>query len=170
MSEQAHELTLRLLNAAPGAQRFYDVNLRADSYTPQLVREVAQLAHIVKLSEEELPCMSEIVGITASSLEKVCREFAHCFNLKAVCITRGPHGCALLLHDEFLEAPGFRVQVADTVGAGDAFSAALIHGIHAGWPMRQIAEFSNRIGALVASRPGGTPQWTMKEALALKPI
>jgi fructokinase len=73
----------------------------------------------------------------------------------------------LLLNDEFLESPGFPVKVADTIGAGDAFSAALLHGIDAGWAAPQIANFANRVGALVASRPGGTPAWTIDEAMAL---
>jgi fructokinase len=53
------------------------------------------------------------------------------------------------------------------IGARDAFSAALVHGISLGWPIRQIAEFANRIGALVASRPGGTPPWRVTEAMEL---
>ena len=71
------------------------------------------------------------------------------------------------MDNEYVEAPGFSVKVADTIGAGDAFSAALLHGINAGWSAARIAEFANRIGALTASRPGGTPKWTMAEAMAL---
>jgi fructokinase len=55
------------------------------------------------------------------------------------------------------------VKVADTVGAGDAFAAALVHGIQLGWPPREVADFANRLGALVASRRGGTPAWTLEE-------
>jgi fructokinase len=72
-----------------------------------------------------------------------------------------------LLGHEYLEAPGFPISVVDTIGAGDALSAALLHGINAGWTAAWVAEFANRIGALVASRPGGTPKWTMAEAMAL---
>jgi fructokinase len=71
------------------------------------------------------------------------------------------------MDNEYLEAPGFSVKVADTIGAGDAFSAALIHGISAGWTAAQITDFANRIGALIASRPGGTPKWTTAEAMML---
>jgi fructokinase len=70
--------------------------------------------------------------------------------------------------NEYLESPGFLIQVADTIGAGDAFSAALVHGLHAGWPAAKIADFANRVGAFVASRPGGTPRWTVTEAMALQ--
>ena len=168
MSSPAHELTMRLLCAATATRHFYDVNLRVDSYTPELVRTLARHTHVLKLNEQELPAVREIGGISGSRREEFCRDCARTFDLEAVCITRGPEGCALLLNDDFFEAPGFRVHVADTIGAGDAFSAALVHGINSGWPAMQIADFANRVGALVASRPGGTPRWTVAEAMALR--
>jgi fructokinase len=168
MSTPAHEITLRLLEAAPTARVFYDVNLRANSYTNELVRSLARHAHILKLNDAELPFIQEIGSFESSSLEQFCRNCAHAFDLEAVCVTCGPAGCALLLHEEFVEAQGFPIQVADTIGAGDAFSAALVHGLSSEWPATQIAEFANRVGALVASRAGGTPKWTLEEAMALR--
>jgi fructokinase len=168
MSPSAHDLTIKLLTAVPAARRFYDVNLRADSFTPELVRTLARHAHVLKLNEQELPALRDIGGIQADSREQFCRNCLQVFHLDAVCLTLGPQGCALLLNNEYLESPGFHVQVADTIGAGDAFSAALVHGMNAGWPVAQISDFANRVGALVASRPGGTPQWTVTEAMALQ--
>src|SRR6478735_9112641 len=167
MSAAAHELTMKLLANTPTARRFYDVNLRANSFTPDLVRTLALQAHILKLNEQEVPALQEIGGIQGESREQFCRNCLQAFQLDAVCITLGPKGCALFLNDEYLEAPGFPIRVADTIGAGDAFSAALLHGLNAGWPLHQIADFANRVGALVASRPGGTPQWTVADAMAL---
>jgi fructokinase len=168
MSATARELTMQLLEAAPTAKCFYDVNLRIDSYTPELVRTLAQHAHLLKLNDQELPVIQEIGKISGSSLEQFCRNCAQTFDLEAVCVTRGSAGCVLLLDGEFLQASGFHVQVADTVGSGDAFSAALVHSLNFGWPATKIADFANRIGALVASRPGGTPRWTVEEAMALR--
>jgi fructokinase len=68
---------------------------------------------------------------------------------------------------EICRVPGFRVTVRDTVGSGDAFAAAFLHGYHRGWPMRRTARFANALGALVASRPGSTPDWTVDEVLAM---
>ena len=167
MSVPAHDLTLKLMAAAPTAKHFYDINLRVDSFTPELVRMLARHAHVLKLNEQEIPVLREISGLQGDSVEQFCRNCLRIFQLHAVCITLGPKGCALLLGNEYLEAPGFPVKVADTIGAGDAFSAALLHGINAGWPTAQIADFANRIGAFVASRPGGTPKWTIAEAMAL---
>jgi len=144
------------------------VNLRADSFTPELVCTLARHAHVLKLNEQELPALQEIGGIQGHSREYFCRNCLSAFQLDAVCLTLGPQGCALLLNHEYLEAPGFSIEVADTIGAGDAFSAALLHGLNTGWRAEQIADFANRVGALVASRPGGTPQWTVTEAMALQ--
>jgi fructokinase len=166
-SVPAHNLLLKLLAASPAARYFYDVNLRAGSFTPELVRALARQAHVLKLNEQEIPVLREINGPQGGSLEQFCRNCLRTFQLSAVCITLGPKGCALLMDNEYVKAPGFSVNVADTIGAGDASSAALIHGINAGWTTAQIAEFANRIGALIASRPGGTPKWTMAEAMAL---
>ncbi|MCU1256855.1 MAG: PfkB domain protein [Candidatus Angelobacter sp.] len=167
MSAPAHDLTMKLLALAPAARRFYDVNLRAASFTPELVRTLARHAHVLKLNEQELPALKEISKIAGDSREQFCRSCLKVFQLDAVCITLGPEGCALLMDNEYLESPGFCVVVADTIGAGDAFSAALIHGITAGWPGPQIADFANRVGALVASHCGGTPKWTLTGAMNL---
>jgi fructokinase len=167
MSAPAHDLTLQLMAAAPAARYFYDINLRVGSSTPELVRTLARHAHILKLNEQEVSALKEISGLQGDSLEQFCRNCVSAFQLDAVCITLGPKGCALLMDNQYLEAPGFSVKVADTIGAGDAFSAALIHGISAGWTAERIATFANRIGALVTSQPGGTPKWTVAEAMGL---
>lgn len=167
MSAPAHDLTSRLLAASPSAKRFYDINLRTGSFTPTLVQRLTQHADVLKLNEEEVPVLREIAAIHGDSRAQFCRDCLSAFQLDAICITLGPDGCSLLMNDEFLECPGFPIQVADTIGAGDAFSAALLHGINAGWPVSQIAGFANRVGALIASRPGGTPSWTVTEAMAL---
>ena len=57
------------------------------------------------------------------------------------------------------------MELADTVGAGDAFAAAFMHGLSLNRPLRDVAAFANRIGALVASRHGAIPDWTLKEAV-----
>jgi fructokinase len=167
MSTPAHDLTMKLLTAAPFAKRFYDVNLRVDYFTAELVRTLTRHAHVLKLNEQELPVLQEIGGIPGASHEQFCRNCARTFDLECVCITRGPEGCALLCNNQYVEVLGFPVKVADTIGAGDAFSAALLHGLNIGWPATQIADFANRVGALVASRPGGTPHWTVTEVREL---
>jgi fructokinase len=169
MHPHARQLLRTAIQRFPAARRFYDINLRHDSYTPELVACLCELAQVVKLNDVEVGMVGQIVGTPETTLESFCRRYAARFGWQAVCVTRGSEGCALLLAGEYLELPGYRVKVADTVGAGDAFAAALVHGIHAGWPAREVGDFANRLGALVASRSGGVPAWTTNELQALFP-
>ena len=167
MSAQARRVTLRLLDAVPDARRFYDVNLRRDCYEPDLIRDLLMRATVVKLNDHEVPEISRIVDQRCDSLEGFCRCYAQRFGWQAVCVTCGANGCVLLVGDAYVETKGYSVKARDTVGAGDAFAAAFVHGLSIGWPPRQIADFANRVGALVASRAGAVPAWTLEEAQAL---
>lgn len=167
MHPQAQSLTRRLIEALPSACRFYDVNLRKQNYTPDLVRELMAVATVVKLNESEAAEIQRLYGRPCRDLEEFASGFARQFGWRVVAITRGAHGCALWREGEWVEAPGYQVQVVDAVGAGDAFAAALLHGLGAGWPLARVADFANRVGALIASRAGAVPDWTPEECAAL---
>ena len=81
----------------------------------------------------------------------------------SVAITRGEQGCEVRIGSDRAECPGYPVKVADTVGAGDAFAAAFLHGLGAGWSAARTGDFANRLGALVASRAGAVPEWSPRE-------
>jgi fructokinase len=164
--EPARRATLRVLSTFPKALRFYDVNLRAGHYELECVKDLLSRASVVKLNESEAAIIS---GVEAPPLREFCEIQSRLFGLEAMAVTRGPDGCAVLIHGEYAEAPGLRIEVADTVGAGDAFGAAFLHGLTQGWPAAQVASFANRVGALVATRPGATPDWTMEELDAFAP-
>jgi len=167
MSSQAHQMTLALLDRALQARRFYDVNLRPDCYTPALVRQLMTRATIVKLNQEEVEAIALMFASRHQSLEEFCRQYADLYKWEGVCVSRGSLGCAVLMRGQYLQAPGYSVQVVDTLGAGDAFAAAFLHGLGSGWPIAQVADFANRVGALVASRPGAIPDWSISEVNAL---
>ena len=159
---QGRAVVERLLDALPAATRFYDLNLRPGNYSVQLVIEMLDWADVVKLNEEEL-CKVHKFTRLPSEIEAFCREGSKRYGWKAVCVTLGARGCAMLRGDEYVEAAGRPVEVADPVGAGDAFAAAFLHGLLSQWPVAKIADFANRIGALVASRHGAIPAWAMTE-------
>lgn len=167
MSEVARALTFGLMEQAPDARRFYDVNLRPKSYTPELVRTLLEHATVVKLSLQEAEELAAVLGMKFS-LETLCREMADRFQWEAMCVTRGEAGCAALIGDDFAEHPGFEVRALDPVGAGDAFAAAFLHGLNAGWPAMQVAEFANRVGAAVVSLPGAVPDWKIGDLSSLQ--
>lgn len=156
----------RLLGALPTATRLYDLNLRPGCRSASLVQQLLAQANVVKLNEEELQEVHEFMGLPMS-FEAFCREGARQFGWKAVCVTLGSRGCAMLACGEYVEAAGRAIEVVDTVGAGDAFTAAFMHGLICQWPVAKVAAFANRVGALVASRHGAIPDWTIKEAVEL---
>jgi fructokinase len=168
MDAGARAVTRQLLEYFGDARRFYDINLRAGSYTEELLLELLPEADVAKMNEDELDAVAKMTGSSASPLEQFCREAAGRFGWDAVCVTRGERGCALLADGIYAESRGYPVDVADTVGAGDAFAAAFLHGLEQGWNAAEVADFANRVGALVAARPGALPDWTIEECRALR--
>jgi fructokinase len=151
------------------ARAFYDINLRPGQWNLPLVKRLSQLASVVKLNEGEAQTLFELTqsGDTEFSLEGFCQMWASTFDIDVICVTLGSAGC--LIYDKGFthRVGGYAVEVCDTVGSGDAFAAAFLHGYDRGWPISEIAAFANALGALVASRPGATPEWTVDEVLAI---
>jgi fructokinase len=153
-----------VLASRPNAVRVFDVNLRQNFFAAQILAESMTLATIVKLNDEELPRIMRLLELQHHGDEDSARRMLSVHNLRLVCVTRGNGGSLLVTPDEFSAHPGFRVKVADTVGAGDAFTAALVHGYLRGASLAQLNETANRVGAWVASQSGATP--TLKASLA----
>ena len=100
------------------------------------------------------------------SIAGFARRWAGRFGPEIVCVTCGERGCSILKEGQVTQVPGFRVQIADTVGAGDAFAAGFVHGLSQGWDVQQIGRFANAVGAVVASKAGAIPEWSMDEVRA----
>jgi fructokinase len=157
-SEQSRTTIRRFLTALrKDAVRIFDVNLRQNFYTTQILAESMKLATVVKLNHEELPKIMRSFEWEHRSEEDSARQLLSSHEVKLVCVTRGNGGSLLVSADERSEHPGFKVKVADTVGAGDAFTAALVHGYLRRTPLAQINETANRVGAWVAGQSGATP-------------
>jgi fructokinase len=146
-----------LLAAQPSAVRVCDINLRQKFFNARVVADSMKLATIVKLNHEELPRVMGLLELEHLGEEDSARCLLSSYDLKLACITRATNGSLLVSADQRAEHPGFRVKVADTVGAGDAFTAALVHGYLRRASLDQINETANRVGAWVASQSGGTP-------------
>jgi fructokinase len=160
-----HDLVHRLT----AVRCFYDMNLRAGHWNFELVKRLSRLASVLKLNESEAQTIAELAGVPRSefSIETFCREWASEHDIDAVCVTLGPRGCFVYQGGSELRVPGHSITVRDTVGSGDAFAAAFLHGYHRGWPMAQTARLANTLGALVASLAGATPHWSLKDCQAL---
>jgi fructokinase len=154
----ARATILRFLAATrPGALRLFDVNLRHSFFTPDMLRRSLELATVVKLNRPELTQTAEMLGFDERAETDIARRLLTSFDLRLVAVTHGASGSLLVNASEASAHPGFRVQVADAIGAGDAFAAALAHGLLRGASLTRIGAAANRLGAWVASRVGATP-------------
>ena len=167
-NDTAKATTLRLLDAAPRARRLYDVNLRKDSYSRELLADLLPLATVLKINAAEAAEVRRLFGEPESGIETFCRQYAERYGYEGVCVTLGGDGCYVLWNGSEVRSASYPVAVRDAVGAGDAFAAAFVHGVLSGWTTERTADFANRVGSLIASRSGAVPAWTMEEAMALQ--
>lgn len=142
----------------PSTLRIFDVNLRQDRYSPALLHDSFQRVHVVKLNDEELRTVGPLLDLGGTDLESMAQRLLKAYeDLELVCVTRGAEGSLLVTSSETVSHPGVRVDVVDTIGAGDAFTAALASGYLRGAPLERVSEAANRLGAWVASRTGAMP-------------
>ncbi|HKC70927.1 MAG TPA: carbohydrate kinase [Terriglobales bacterium] len=157
-SEVSRESILQFLRSTqPQALRVFDVNLRAPFYSRNVLEASLPLADVIKLNHDELPVLAGLLGIPLSEERSTAEALLHASRAKLVCVTRGSCGSLLVAKAGAAEHPGFRVVVVDTVGAGDAFTATLVHHCLRGSPLEEMNEAANRVGAWVASQAGATP-------------
>lgn len=154
VSAQAIRLAVQLTRKL----RIFDVNLRQPFYTPKILRKSLFLATVVKLSSEELPAFAGMFEVKERDPIKIARYFLYQYGLKMFCITRGAKGSFLVTKKHVSNHPGIKIELADAVGAGDAFTAALAHGLLRRWELNKINDFANRVGAFVASKEGAMPE------------
>ncbi|HUO15955.1 MAG TPA: carbohydrate kinase [Verrucomicrobiae bacterium] len=157
-SEKSRSTIRHFLKAASGkALKVFDVNLRQTFYSQDVIRESMELADVAKLNEEELPQVMRLCGFTHKDERASARQLIDAHQLKLVCITRGERGSLLVSGRESSEHRGFRVNVVDTVGSGDAFTAGLVHEYLHGASLDLMNEVANLVGAWVASEVGAMP-------------
>ncbi len=158
-AEQSRRTIREFLDASRrGAIRIFDVNLRQEFFSAEVLGESLRRADVVKLNDLELPVVMQQVGLEYDVQKRSAERLRHAFGLKLVCVTRGNKGSFLVREGECDEHPGFEVRVMDSVGAGDAFAAALAHHLLRGSALRVMNEAANRMGAWVASQHGATPE------------
>jgi fructokinase len=135
----------------------FDVNLRQHFFSREVLKDSIQIADVIKMNHEELPRVAQMLGAPPAEEIISAQWLRREYDLKLVCVTRGAKG-SLLVSEKYLhEHPGFPAIVADTVGAGDAFTAGLIHHFLRGATLPVMNEAANRLGAWVASQRGATP-------------
>jgi fructokinase len=172
--------TIQTLVAEASASciRIFDVNIRAPFYSAEVMQVSLELASVVKMNETEVPLVLDLLNLDlvetnanfearvpdASShagtdlMRMAAEQLLSVFPaLQMVAITRGARGSLLVTRDEWDEHPGFPIKVADAVGAGDAFTAAITHYMLRGADLATLNEAGNRWGGWLASQSGAMP-------------
>jgi fructokinase len=137
--------------------RLFDVNLRQSYYDAEMVTASLELANAVKLNDEELPVVARLCGMAETAPVDQLRALCERFDLRLGALTRGPCGSVVATPDRVCESPAAPTVVADTVGAGDAFTATLLIGVLAGRPLDEVSRRANAVAAYVCSQSGATP-------------
>lgn len=142
---------------------FCDVNLRQNFYTTEILKASLNASDILKLNDDEAAVLAELLFDDASmSLEDVCRRIASEFGVGEIVVTMGEKGAAIFDGEVYETIAGHEVEVADAIGAGDAFSAVFLYKKFSGSKTIDAAMQANRVAAFVASKSGAIPQYRME--------
>ena len=153
----ANTIALLLLSLNPDCLKVFDINLRQNYYSKETILRSLSLSDVLKLNDDELPVVAGFTEISGD-ISGQLHQLIDLFDLKYIVYTMGSKGSIIVSRDDYsyIEAP--KVEVADTVGAGDAFTAVFIAGILNGFPLASIHRKATEIAALVCTKKGATPK------------
>lgn len=154
----SHTIQQFVKATTPACLRVFDVNLRPPYYEDEIIRRSLDLASVFKLNDDELPIIAKMYGLNGSDSEIIARLGREC-ELEVVALTRGSRGALLWRNTgDVSDVPGIPTEVRDTVGAGDAFTAALTIGLLRGRSLEEINRQACRVAAYVCSQSGAAPR------------
>ena len=158
--EQSRDTIHQMVAATKSdCQVVYDVNLRPPFFEAEWIHASFQKARVAKLNDDEVRVLAALFSSQTRTDDDFARWLLATYRqLELVCITRGAAGAMAVANEELCEVSGIPIRVVDTVGAGDAFTAALIWSRFQHWSLEKSLRLANQVGALVASRPGAMPE------------
>lgn len=143
--------------------KVFDVNLRAPHYTKELLNELMLEANVIKFNDEEILEIAGYLGSESQNMRENMQYIAKSTKTETICVTRGGDGAILYTNDQFYDHPGYRVNVVNTVGAGDSFLATLIHCLLLGEDPYKTVDLACIVGGLVTQSEGANPELSMEE-------
>lgn len=158
--EKSRKTLLRLIECSK--YRVFDVNLRVPFFDKPGVEFLLEKADLVKMNDEELNIFADWFSLGKEEHEQL-KELYQRFGLKGIIVTKGAEGAGYYDGEVYLEEPGIAIKVQDTIGSGDSFLAGFLSQHLRGKPSEECLKFACKIGALVASKKGGTPGLTKEE-------
>ncbi len=142
----------------PDCLCIFDINIRQSFYNKVIVDDMLRLSNICKLNDDELPVVAKLLDLSGSETD-ILLQLTERYSLKLIVLTKGENGSRLYSADKNSEHKGFAPErIADTVGAGDAFTAAVALGLILGKDLDEINEHANHIASFVCSQSGATPK------------
>jgi fructokinase len=149
-----------LLKYLPLARlRVFDVNLRPPYYNQERIGLLLSFADIVKMNHQELAEITGWFNLAVGEEQQQMQAVKSKFGLRLVIVTRGENGAAVLTDEGYFEHPGYSVEVADTIGSGDAFLATFLSNYLEQQPTSEALKRACAVGAYVATRHGATPEY-----------
>ena len=159
-SPQTRQAVITLLKNAPqAAYKLFDVNLRSNYYSKELIDDLLQEANVFKINDEEMVKVQELFGLHLSD-EEICKWFIQKYDLRYLIFTAGEKYSIVYSaggEKSYLDTP--KVKVADTVGAGDSFSAGFVMGLLTGKSMREAHKQAVATAAFVCTKSGAWPEY-----------
>lgn len=159
-SPQTRQAVITLLKNAPqAAYKLFDVNLRSNYYSKELIDELLQEANVFKINDEEMVKVQELFGLHLSD-EEICKWFIQKYDLRYLIFTAGEKYSIVYSaggEKSYLDTP--KIKVADTVGAGDSFSAGFVMGLLTGKSMREAHKQAVATAAFVCTKSGAWPEY-----------
>ncbi|HVU26630.1 MAG TPA: carbohydrate kinase [Verrucomicrobiae bacterium] len=156
-SEFSRTSIQKLVAAAPAETlRVFDVNLRQNYFSRGVIESSLHLANVLKLNDGELPVLANLFNLTGSIRHQI-EQLAQKFNLRLVALTRGPAGSLLFQDGQWSDCPSVPIKIVDTVGAGDAFTAAMVLGLLQKANLDEVNALADEVARYVCSCIGATP-------------
>ena len=148
-----------VLAAASPEEVFCDVNLRLEYYSKEIISQSLEHATILKLNDEEVPIISNLLYGKEILDREFCEKMAEDWDIHTTAITRGKDGASVYRDDRYVHVPVIDVTVVDTVGAGDSFSAAFLFGLFYTEEIEKAANLASLVSSFVASKSGAIPAY-----------
>lgn len=163
-SEVSRESIRKFVSAVPKeALKIFDVNLRQNFYSRELLDESMSLCNVLKINDEELEVIRQLFNLPEEDVKTQCRALIWSYDLKMLVLTCGVKGSYVFTPDEESFRPTPEVEVADTVGAGDSFTASFVASILRGKSLVESHSIASRTAAYVCTHHGAMPPYPGKD-------
>ena len=157
-SETSRNSIFAFLDAMPSdALRIFDINLRQNWYTEEVIKTSLQKANVLKINDDELLIIQRMFGYIDITQENTCRLIMRDYQLDMLILTCGDKGSYIFTKDEMSYLSTNDIKVVDTVGAGDSFTASFIASILLGKTILEAHRIAVNVSAFVCTQKGATP-------------